>query len=97
LEDTEKQIQAYKESNRTASLEERENITTERLKELSKKNTEARAERQQWEADLNGIKKLADNPDAILAMPSVLADPAVYDLRRKIVDQEAQLETFSLR
>jgi capsular exopolysaccharide synthesis family protein len=97
LENSEKQIQAYKESNQTASMEERENITTERLKELSKKNTEARSDRLRWEADLNEIKKLEKNPDAILAMPSVLADPAVSDLRRKIVDQEAQVQTLSLR
>jgi polysaccharide biosynthesis transport protein len=32
-----------------------------------------------------------------LAMPAVLADPAVADLRRKVVDQEAQVETLSLR
>lgn len=97
LENSEKQIQAYKELNKTPSMEERENITTERLKELSKKNTEARAERMQWEADLNEINKLTNNPDAILAMPSVLADPAVSDLRRKIVDQEAQVQTMAQR
>ncbi len=97
LESSEIKIQAYKESNQTVSMEERENITLEKLKELNKRNTEAKAERLKWEADLNEIKKIAGNPDAILMMPSVLADPAVSDLRRKVVDQEAQVATLSLR
>lgn len=97
LENSEKQIQAYKEANSTISMEDRENITIERLKELNKRNTEAKSERLKWEADLREIKKLSGNPDAILMMPSVLADPAVAELRRKIVEQEAQVATLSLR
>ncbi|MDB6121283.1 MAG: Capsular exopolysaccharide family [Pedosphaera sp.] len=97
LENSEKKLQAYKELNQTVSLEERQNIIVEKLKGLNLKYTAAKADCLQFEADLKQIQNLTNQPDAILTLSSVLQDPATSEIRRKVVEQEAQVATLSLR
>jgi polysaccharide biosynthesis transport protein len=97
LEVSERNLQAYKETNQSVSLEERQNIIVEKLKGLNLKYTAAKADRVQLEADLKMIQSLTNHPQAILNLSSFLQDPAVAETRRKIVEQEAQVATLALR
>lgn len=97
LEDSEKQVQAYKEANQTVSMEERQNIIVEKLKELNKSYTDAKADRLRKEADFKQIDSFKTNPDALLALPAVQEDSAISELHRKIVREEAHVATLSLR
>ena len=58
LEEAEQKLQAYKESNNTVSLEQRQDIIVEQLKEINTKATEAKSTRLRLEADLEQIKKI---------------------------------------
>ncbi|EEF63156.1 GumC family protein [Pedosphaera parvula] len=97
VEMSERNLQAYKESNKTVSLEDRQNIIVEKLKGLNQKYTSAKADRIQMEADLKLIQSLTNQPEAILTLPSILQDPAVMETRRRVVEQEAQVATLLLR
>ena len=89
LEESEKEIQAYKEATQTVSIEDRQNVLVEKLKELSRKFTEAQTHRLALQADLAQINSSRTNPAAVFSLTSVQADPAVLDLQKKIVDQQA--------
>lgn len=97
LELSEKHVQTYKEANETVPMEERQNIVVEKLQEINRRFTEAKAERLARESDFRQMQTLQDDPDAILLLPAVQQDPAVSDLRRKVVDAEARVATLALR
>lgn len=97
LEDSERKVQTYKEQNQTVSLEERQNIVVEKLKTLNQKYSETKAERLQLDAQRAQISQLTNQPEALLNLPFVMQDPAASDLRRKIVEKEAEVNTLSLR
>lgn len=91
LEESEKEIQAYKEATQTVSIEDRQNVLVEKLKELSRKYTEAQTQRLALQADLAQINASRTNPAAVFSLTSVQADPGVLDLQKKIVDQQATI------
>lgn len=64
-------------------------LVEDKLQELTSKVTAAKADRIRLESELEQIKQLGDNVDALLAIPSIAAAPAVNDRRRDV----AQLET----
>jgi succinoglycan biosynthesis transport protein ExoP len=64
-------------------------LVEDRLQELTTKVTAAKTERLRLESEIKQIEQLRDNVDALLAIPSIAAAPAVNDRRRDV----AQLET----
>jgi uncharacterized protein involved in exopolysaccharide biosynthesis len=56
LEESEAKLQRYKEQNQAVSLEERQNIIVERLRELSTKVTSAKGERLRLESDIEQVR-----------------------------------------
>lgn len=64
-------------------------LVEDKLQELTSKVTAAKADRIRLESELKQIEQLGDNLDALLAIPSIAAAPAVNDRRRDV----AQLET----
>ncbi len=64
-------------------------LVEDKLQELTSKGTAAKADRIRLESELKQIGQLGDNVDALLAIPSIAAAPAVNDRRRDV----AQLET----
>ena len=97
LENSERRIQSYKEVNQSVSIEDRKTILGEKLKELSARWTAVKAERLQIEADLKQVRNLGSKPESLLALPRVLEDPAISDIRRKVIEQEAVVATLSQR
>jgi capsular exopolysaccharide synthesis family protein len=96
LQKSEEQIQAYKESTQTISIEDRQSIIAENLRDLTRRFTEAQAVRLGLQAELAQINSTATNPAAILALPSVQADTAVAELRKKLVEQEALVAALAV-
>ncbi len=95
---SEEALQRYKEQSRAVSLEEKQNIIVERLREMNVKVTTAKAERLKLEADQAQIEQLAgDSPQRLLSLPSVAGAAEVVDFRRKISAKEAEIGTLSLR
>jgi capsular exopolysaccharide synthesis family protein len=98
LEESESRLQKYKEQHRAVSLEEKQNIVVERLKELNQRVTQARAERLKIEADRAQLAQLADQPPVkLLLLPTIAAAPEVADLQRRVGEASAELATLALR
>jgi uncharacterized protein involved in exopolysaccharide biosynthesis len=85
-------LQEYKEAHRAVSLDEKQNIVVERLKELNGKVTAAKAERLKLETDRAQIQALAGQPaEHLLALPSIATADEVVELRRKITEKENEI------
>jgi uncharacterized protein involved in exopolysaccharide biosynthesis/Mrp family chromosome partitioning ATPase len=69
----------------------------DKLQELNTKATAAKTERMRLEGELAQIEQAGDNLDALLAVPSIAAAPAVVERRRDVAQVEAALATLSQR
>jgi polysaccharide biosynthesis transport protein len=96
LENAEAAVEKYREDHNAVSLEDKQNIIVEKLKELNQKVTEAKSERLRLEADVATIKKgKAKTPEQLLALPSVAAVPVVISLRQELADKESKFRADS--
>lgn len=95
---SERKLQAYKEEHRAVSLEEKQNIVVERLKELNAKVTEARAERLKIETDRAQLQGMAGQPpEKLLGLTTIAGAGEVGELRREISEKETELAALSGR
>ena len=93
LQDAEQAVQKYREDHNAVSLEDKQNIIVEKLKELNLKVTEAKSERLKLEADVATIRQgKAKTPDELLMLPSVAALPVVAALRQELADKESKFK-----
>jgi succinoglycan biosynthesis transport protein ExoP len=91
LEESERKLQAYKEQNKAVSLDEKQNIIVEQLKEINTKVTEAQSERMKLEADIEQVKAVGDNPEELMRIGSVAELPQVKEARELLVEAESEL------
>ena len=98
LEQSELALQSYKEKNQAVSLQETQNITVEKLKELNAKVTEAKSARLKVESDYAQVQRIGfDRPAELLAIPSVAESKDVIEQRNKVAAQEALIANLSQR
>ena len=91
-------LQAYKEEHAAISLEDKQNVTAEKLKELNQRVTEAKSDRLKLESDNALIQSLAGKPvERLLSVPSVAASAPVVELKKTIAEKEAQFATLGQR
>jgi polysaccharide biosynthesis transport protein len=91
LEQAERKLQAYKEENKAVSLEERQNIIVEKLRELNTAATEAKNSRLRIEADLAQVKRIGSaNVEGLLRIGSVSKIPQVALIREQLLKAENQ-------
>ena len=96
LQNAEQAVQKFREDHNAVSLEDKQNIIVEKLKELNLKVTEAKSERLKLEADVATIKQgKAKTPDELLMLPSVAALPVVAALRQELADRESKFKAES--
>jgi capsular exopolysaccharide synthesis family protein len=93
LEKAEQAVQRYREEHNAVSLEDKQNIIVEKLRELNQKVTQAKSERLKLEADVTTIKQgKAKTPEELLMLPSVVALPVVAGLRQELADRESKFK-----
>jgi succinoglycan biosynthesis transport protein ExoP len=98
LEESEAKLQRYKEQNQAVSLEERQNIIVERLRELSTKVTSAKGERLRLESDIEQVRAAgAVNMDQLLRIASVAQIPQVAEHRGRLLDAETEFAAMQDR
>jgi succinoglycan biosynthesis transport protein ExoP len=98
LEEAERKLQAYKESNKTVSLEERQDIIVEQLREINTKATEAKGIRLRLEADLEQIKRIdPSDTEQLLQIESVAELPQVALIRERLLKAENDLAAIAKR
>jgi succinoglycan biosynthesis transport protein ExoP len=91
LQDAEQAVESFRETHNAVSLEDKQNIIVEKLKDLNLKVTEAKGERLRLEADVATIKQgKAKTPEELLLLPSVAALPVVAALRQELADRESR-------
>ena len=96
LHKSELAVQQYREDYHAVSLEDKQNIIVEKLKELNLKVTEAKSERLKLEADVATIKQgKANTPEKLLMLPSVAGLPVVGELRQELADKESKFKAES--
>ena len=98
LEQAEGKLQAYRRENKAVSLEERQNIIVEKLKELNTTVTEAKTSRLRIEADLDQLKKIhPENVEELLRIGSVSKIPQIALIREQLLKAETVFATFKKR
>src|SRR5262245_18938258 len=98
LETSEEKLQKYKEEQNAVSLQEDQNITVQKLKELNAQVGEAKNQRIKLESDMDLLKRIpATDLDQMLQIPSVSAIEQVQDLRAQLVTAEANLAATKKR
>jgi succinoglycan biosynthesis transport protein ExoP len=96
LHKSEQVLQQYREDHHAVSLEDKQNIIVEKLKELNLKVTEAKSERLKLEADVAIIKQgKANTPAKLLMLPSIATLPVVAGLRQQLADKESKFKADS--
>ena len=98
LEKSERDLQAYREQNNALSLEDKQNIVVETLKDLNLKLNAARTDRMRLEADDAQYQALAaKGPQALLALTEVANAPVVIDAQRRVADGQQLLAQLTRR
>ncbi len=98
VEQSEHALQEYRERNDAASLEDKQNITVEKLKELNSRYTEAQGTRMKLEAEFAQAQQLGGGPVAeLLNIPSVAAALPVVQAKQAVVAKEVEVSTLAQR
>jgi capsular exopolysaccharide synthesis family protein len=88
LEKSESQLETYREQNNAVSLEEKQNIVVDTLKDLNVKLGDARSMRMKLESDMAEFQRASSDPQKVRLISSVASDPAVLDAQNRVADQE---------
>ena len=95
---SEQALQEYREKQNAVSLEERQNIVVEKLRELSARVTSAKGDRLRLEADVAQVRGLESGPpEQLLGVTSVAQAPAVSELKRSLTAKESEMAVLSQR
>jgi capsular exopolysaccharide synthesis family protein len=98
LEASERQLQAYKEQHNAVSLENSENIISEKLKDLNTRAIDAKNNRIRLESDIDTLRKIpANDTERMLQIGSVAAIQQVSEIRNQITIAEADLAALQKR
>jgi capsular exopolysaccharide synthesis family protein len=98
LAKSEQALQEYKEQHPGMSLEDKQDITAEKMKELNQRLNEAKSERLKLENDSEMLKRLAGQPvERLLTVPSIAAFPAVVEAKRAIAEKETAFAALKRR
>ena len=97
LESAEQALLDYREKNHAVSLEEKQNIVVERLKDLNLRVAKAQNDTLALESDLAQLDKIGRHPDRLLGIGSIANAQSVLDVRKVLTDREAAFALLSQR
>jgi capsular exopolysaccharide synthesis family protein len=95
VEKSEIGLQKYKEKENIVSLEEKQNIVVQRLSQLNSLVTSAKTERIAIETRYKELKKLADRPEMIESLPSILSNAMIQQLKTDYVGLQRKYSEIS--
>jgi len=98
LQKSEQALQEYKEQNQAVSLEENQNITVAKLKQLNEKLTQAKGERLKLESDYAQVQRLTGrDPAELMAITSVASSPVVTEQAKVLAQVEGAMANLTKR
>ena len=90
VEQSERQLQEYKEQNNATSVDDRQNIIVQKLNALNDQLVQARIERVNKEVQVQAIAERRARGESLESFPAVLASPVVQRLRSDIQAKETE-------
>ena len=98
LAESERALQAYREDQQSASLEETQNIVVAQLQEMNAKLTEARAERMKLQSAVEQAHAWREKaPDQLLSVAAVASAPGVVELQKRLAEMHTDRANLSER
>ena len=97
LTQSEQAVQAYKEKNKTVSLEDRQNIDNEKLREFNQRYTQTKADRLQLEVASQEIDRIGKQPELLLNIQAVAGYPTVLSIKGKLLEAEGLIANLNQR
>jgi succinoglycan biosynthesis transport protein ExoP len=97
VEASENALQAYKEQTKSVSLDDKQNVLSEKLKELSAKVTEAKSQRIVQETAYKQVEALGTDLNGLMMLPAVANHPAITDIRANIAKKESDVANLKQR
>lgn len=97
LDASEAALQAYKEQTKSVSMDDKQNVLTEKLKELSAKVTEAKSQRIVAETAYKQVQTLGNDLNALMVLPEVANHPAITDIKSNIAKKESDVANLKQR
>jgi capsular exopolysaccharide synthesis family protein len=97
LEKSERELAAYREQNNAVSLEEKQNIVVDTLKDLNVKLGEARSQRMKLESDVTACRQAAADAQQMRLISSIATDPAVLDAQNRVANAEQLIAGLAQR
>lgn len=95
---SQEKLEAYRNQFNAVSLQERQNIVVERLRDLNQQVAIAKNLRLAREAEQEQVARLAASaPEELLGLRGIADAPDIVDLRKQITLQEAQVATLAQR
>jgi capsular exopolysaccharide synthesis family protein len=95
---SEEKLESYRDKYNAVSLQDRQNIVVERLRELNQQVSAVKNSRLTMEAEQAKMRQLADqDPDQLLSIHGIADLPEILDLRKQVTLQEAQVATLAQR
>ncbi len=95
---SEEKLEGYRDKYNAVSLQDRQNIVVERLRELNQQVAAAKNTRMSMEAEQARVKDFAQrDPDQLLTIHAIADLPEILDLRKQVTQQEAQVATLAQR
>ncbi len=90
VETSEQELQHYREKTDSVSLEDKQNITSQKLADLNGAVTRAKTERLQKEAIYNQVKAIQNDRAALDTFPAILASSFIQQLKAQAADLQRQ-------
>lgn len=97
LVDAERALQGFRDQTKSVSLEQNNNIVTERLRDLNLKLTEANSATIRVKAQLAQVEKLGTNIEALLVLPVVNSEPTVVEAKTAVSKLEGEFASLTNR
>lgn len=97
VESAEQSLQDYREKNQAVSLDDKQNIIVERLKDLNMRAAQAQNDTAALESDLAQIEKTGHVPDKLLAIGSIANALSVLDAQRIYTQKEGAFAVLKQR
>jgi capsular exopolysaccharide synthesis family protein len=95
VETTEQALQRYREQTDSVSLEDKQNITVQKLADLNAAVTKAKTERLQKEALYKQVKAIEHDRAALDTFPAILSSPFIQQLKGQAADLQRQRASLS--
>lgn len=95
--DDEHKLQAYREKTGSTDVGDRANNAEAKLRDLTIRLTQAKAERLRMDNDFKTIAKFKNDPDQLLAIPTIANNPGITEIKSEIAQVNGNIAALSQR